>query len=439
MSKSVKEPKSNIQFWQNYENCLIKNSIKAENIRWYVNWCQQFSQFIGTLPMTDCKPEHVSAFLETLHDNPAIKDWQQSQARTALWHLFRDHLKISWATDKSSRQTTVVVKSKLASQKLSPAHQETLKKLRSTLTGRLYAKRTIEAYLDWSTRFLGHYPHRKISDLDAISVKTYLTNLVEEHNVAVNTQKQALNALVFLFQESEERPLGDFSDFSRAKKPIKVPVVLSREEVAVLLDKLMPPFSLMAGLLYGAGLRLMEMSRLRIKDVDFAQNQIVIHDGKGRKDRVALLPEVCVDPLKIKIAETRLLHADDLQRNHGEVWLPSALRNKYPGAGRDWRWQYVFPATRLSVDPESGKIRRHHFDESAVQRAVKQAARQCELSKTVTPHTLRHSFATHLLESGADIRTVQELLGHSDVSTTMIYTHVLNRPGLSVTSPIDNL
>lgn len=440
MSKSVNESISNTQFWQDYENCLIANGIKSGQIRWYVKWCQQFSQFIGTLSMTDCNPEHVSAFLDNLHNNAAIKEWQHSQARTALWHLFRDHLKIAWATNKTNRQTPVAVKSKPSStQKLSDSHQQTLQKLRSTMIGRMYAKRTIEAYLDWATRFLGHYPYRKICDLDAISVKTYLSNLVEEHNVAVNTQKQALNALVFLFQESEERPLGDFSDFSRAKKPIKVPVVLSREEVAVLFNMLKPPFSLMAGLLYGSGMRLMEVVRLRIKDVDFAQNQIIVHDGKGRKDRVALLPEVCIEPLTTKIAETRLVHADDLQRNHGDVWLPSALRKKYPGAGRDWRWQYVFPATRLSVDPESGQVRRHHFDESAVQRAVKQAARQCDLSKTVTPHTLRHSFATHLLEGGADIRTVQELLGHSDVSTTMIYTHVLNRPGLSVTSPVDKL
>ena len=300
-----------------------------------------------------------------------------------------------------------------------------------------YAKRTVRAYLEWAARFLGHYPYRRIADLDAAAVKAYLTYLVEKQNVAVNTQKQALNALVFLFQESEERSLGDFSDFTRAKKPIKVPVVLSREEVSVLLGEMKPPFALICHLLYGAGLRLMEAMRLRIQDVDFAQGQILVRDGKGRKDRITMLPERCREALKEQVAEARRIHAADLKKDYGEVWLPSALERKYRGAAKDWRWQYVFPASRVSVDPENGNIRRHHFDDSAVQRAVREAAKKVGLSKPVTPHTLRHSFATHLLESGYDIRTVQELLGHADVATTMIYTHVLNKGGHGVLSPLD--
>jgi len=267
--------------------------------------------------------------------------------------------------------------------------------MRSTLIGRQYAKRTQAAYLDWAMRFLAFFPQRNVVDLDAAAVRAYLTHLAEQ-NVAVNTQKQALNALVFLFQQSEQRELGDFSDFKRARKPIKVPVVLSRDEATQLLARLNPPNLLICRLLYGAGLRLLEGVRLRIKDVDFANNQLVIRDGKGRKDRVALLPDICRESLQQQIVLARRFHTEDLQRGYGEVWLPAALGKKYSGAASDWRWQYVFPASKISVDPESGKVRRHHFDESSVQNAVRLAARACGLSKTVTPHTLRHSFATHL-------------------------------------------
>jgi len=440
MSQQNEEPIYDAKFWQSYENHLSNHSINSKHYRWYKNWCQQFIKFMGVTPLLECEPKHVSAFLNNLRDNPSIKDWQSEQARSALWCLFHEQLKISWAVKGRSGASQPVINPKRpAPPPLSESHRATLKKLRSTLLGRQYAKRTVESYLDWATRFLAYFPNRQIADLDAQAVKIYLTLLAEEHKVAVNTQKQALNALVFLFQESEGRTLGDFSDFARARKPIKVPTVLTRDETNALLRQLAYPISLMANLLYGSGLRLLEVIRLRIMDVDFAQNQIVVRDGKGRKDRITMLPEICREPLKAQIAEARTIHADDLGRNYGEVWLPNALAKKFPGAARDWRWQYVFPASRVSVDPESGKIRRHHFDESAVQKAVRDAARRIGLSKPVTPHTLRHSFATHLLESGYDIRTVQELLGHSDVSTTMIYTHVLNKPGLAVKSPVDHV
>ncbi|ALC15775.1 integron integrase [Desulfuromonas soudanensis] len=425
-------------FWKTYAHFLASVNVNAKYHHFYISWCLQFIQFMQPHPITECQPQHVTAFLTNLRDNPSLKDWQYSQARSALWHLFHDLLKISWATNKQPvRQTGTPEPHRGAPAKLSESHQTTLKHLRSTLIGRQYAKRTVATYVDWATRFLAFFPHRNIAELDALSVKAYLTYLAETHNVAVNTQKQALNALVFLFQEAFERPLGDFSDFSRARKPIKVPVVLSRGEVSALLGALNPPFLLMSNLLYGSGLRLMEVARLRIKDVDFALGQILVRDGKGRKDRVALLPEACREPLHQQIAEARRIHSGDLDRGYGKVWLPTALAKKYPGAATDWRWQYVFPASRISVDPESGEIRRHHFDESALQRAIREAACNAKLTKRVTPHTLRHSFATHLLEGGYDIRTVQELLGHSDVSTTMIYTHVLNKPGIGVRSPLD--
>lgn len=309
--------------------------------------------------------------------------------------------------------------------------------MRLELRGRQYAKRTVRAYLDWARRFLQCYPQRQLADLDGTTVKCYLSELADKQDVAISTQKQALNALVFLFQEVAGQPLGDFSDFTRAKKPKRLPVVLSRDEVSALLQELSETQELVAGLLYGAGLRLMEGVRLRSKDVDFAHGQILVRDGKGRKDRVTVLPDRYRSRLEEQIAFARKLHQEDLAREHGKVWMPSLLAKKYPAAACDWRWQYVFPANRLSVDPESGNIRRHHIDESSLQKSIKQAAQAVGLSKVVTPHVLRHSFATHLLESGTDIRTVQELLGHSDVATTMIYTHVLNRPGLAVRSPVD--
>jgi integrase len=327
-------------FWQSYENCLVNHSINPSHYRWYKNWCQQFVKFIDPLPLADCQPEHVSAVLSNLRSRPAIKDWQYDQARAAFWILFRDLLQVLWALAAGQQvDLPITCRSRETPAQLSLTHQTTLQKLNSTLVGRQYAKRTVIAYLDWATRFLAFYPHRAIVDLDADSVKAYLTALAEVQHVAVNTQKQALNALVFLFQESEGRPLGDFSDFTRATKPIKVPTVLSRNEVSKLLGQLSPPHSLMANLLYGSGLRLLECLRLRIMDVDFELSQILVRDGKGRKDRITMLPEVCREPLRQQIADARLTHADDLSRDYGEVWLPSALAKKYPGAARDWRWR----------------------------------------------------------------------------------------------------
>jgi len=304
------------------------------------------------------------------------------------------------------------------------------------MRARQYSPATV-SYTDWARRFLLCYPHRKISDLDNHAVKSFLSGLVEERNVGVNTQKQALNALVPLFQEVVGVPLGDLSDFTRARKPIKLPVVLSMQETTLLFSWMSGPAALGAGLLYGSGLRLAECLQLRLKDIDFDQGQIMIIDGKGRKDRISVLPEKLRDDLQRQVESVRQLHQADLAKGYGEVWLPGALSRKYPGAAKDWRWQYLFPASRISVDPDSGTLRRHHMDRSVIRKALSSAARKAGISKRVTAHTLRHSFATHLLESGSDIRTVQELLGHSDVATTMIYTHVLNRPGIAVRSPID--
>jgi len=255
--------------------------------------------------------------------------------------------------------------------------------------------------------------------------------------VAASTQNQALNAIVFFFKEVLKHDPGDFSDFVRAKRPTRVPEVLTRSEVELLLEAMSGVNQLMAGLLYGAGLRLMECIRLRVKDVDFEARRLTIRDGKGRKDRVTMLPERFLHLLKQQLEHAKALYKSDLEKGVAGVYIWPGLDRKYPNAAREWIWQYVFPSNRLSVDPRSHITRRHHVHASSLQKAVKNTAAKAGLTKRVTCHTLRHSIATHLLENGCDIRTVQELMGHSNVSTTMIYTHVLNRPGLSVKSPAD--
>lgn len=275
--------------------------------------------------------------------------------------------------------------------------------------------------------------------MGAKEVESFLTHLATAGNVSSSTQNQALSALLFLYREILGQDLPWMENVIRAKKPKRLPTVLSSKEVAAVLARMEGSYGLMARLLYGTGMRLMECCRLRVKDVDFEQREILIRDGKGAKDRVTVLPDTLVAPLHEYLARRRQLYEDDLAKNMAEVYLPDALAKKYPSAAKEWGWQYVFPSGSYSVDPRSGRERRHHIDEKLLQRAMKKAVMAAGLTKPATPHTLRHSFATHLLQSGYDIRTVQELLGHSDVSTTMIYTHVLNKGGRGVASPLDHL
>lgn len=275
--------------------------------------------------------------------------------------------------------------------------------------------------------------------MGASEVQAFLTYLAVEKNVAAATQQQALSALLFLYREVLHQALPWMDDITRAKKPKRLPVVLTQEEVRVVLSHLEGHMWLMASLLYGAGLRLMECLRLRVKDVDFGYRQLIVRDGKGQQDRATMLPQRAVEPLKQHLEKVKILHQQDLTEGFGEVYLPGALERKYPRASTAWEWQYVFPARQRAVDPRSGKTRRHHVDSKVLQRAVKKAVRQANLTKHASCHTFRHSFATHLLAAGYDIRTVQELLGHKDVSTTMIYTHVLQQGGQGVRSPMDLL
>ncbi len=327
----------------------------------------------------------------------------------------------------------------MSEQKTQPDGVRLLDQVRGKIRLKHYSIRTEQAYVDWIKRFILHFDKRHPRELGAAEVEAFLTHLAVVGRVAAATQNQAKSALLFLYREVLDVELPWLDNVERAKAPKRLPVVLTRAEVQALLTRLAGTHWLMASLLYGAGLRLMECLRLRVKDVDFARKEILVRDGKGFKDRVTMLPAALAEPLRAHLVRVRELHRQDLAEGYGAVYLPYALECKYPGAARDWAWQYAFPSAKLAVDPRSGETRRHHVQDQALQRAIKQAVRDADLTKPATPHTLRHSFATHLLEGGSDIRTVQELLGHADVSTTMIYTHVLNKGGHGVTSPLDRL
>ncbi len=313
-----------------------------------------------------------------------------------------------------------------------------LDQVRERLRLKHYSIRTETAYVGWIKRYILFHGKCHPAHMGKVEVEAFLTSLAVARNVSAATQNQALSALLFLYREVLGIELPWLDEVTRAKKPARLPTVLTRGEVQALLEHVDDAeLQLVVRLLYGSGLRLLEGLRLRVKDVDLARREIVVRDGKGGKDRVTMLADQLVAALRAQIARARAVHEADLARGGGETWLPDALAIKYPNAARAFGWQYVFPAAGLSTDPRSGTVRRHHIDEKRVQRAVRTAAQRAGIVKPVSPHTLRHSFATHLLESGYDIRTVQELLGHSDVNTTMIYTHVLNRGGRGVVSPLD--
>jgi len=314
-----------------------------------------------------------------------------------------------------------------------------LEQVREVIRVRHYSLRTEETYLRWTKRFILFHGKRHTREMGVQEVQQFLSHLAVEGRVAASTQSQALSALLFLYQQVLKQDIGSIDEVVRAKQPHRVPVVLTQDEVRAVLRHLSGTPWIMATLLYGAGLRLMECLRLRVKDIDFPSNHIVVRDGKGHKDRVTMLPQNVKAPLQRHLHDVQKLHEQDLQTGAGHVYLPYALERKYPNASHEWVWQYVFPATQPSRDPRTGIVRRHHVHRLVLQRAVQGAVRQAEIPKAASCHTLRHSFATHLLEAGYDIRTVQELLGHKDVSTTMIYTHVLNRGGRGVKSPADLL
>ena len=300
-----------------------------------------------------------------------------------------------------------------------------------------YSYRTEQTYKEWIKRFILFHNKRHPRDMGAPEIQMFLSHLATQKNVSASTQNQALSAILFLYRNVLLKPIEIPTDLIRAEKSKTLPTVLSHSEALAVIQEMKGVYRLMTKILYGGGLRLTECLRLRVKDLDFANRQVIVRDGKGEDDRLTVLSESLIPELKLHLQSINLLHQKDLKAGYGEVYLPYALSRKYPNAAKEWIWQYIFPALSLSIDPLSKKTMRHHVDPSILQKAIRQAAKAAGIDKPVSPHTFRHSFATHLLQNGYDIRTVQELLGHKDVKTTMIYTHVLQRGGLAVKSPLD--
>jgi integron integrase len=447
-------------FWARFAEKVRESGAKPPFDRWLVVRAEQYVEAHPGRKLAKQSPEEVDAYLAELGRKPGVKGWQVRQAADAIRMLLemagaRWVEEVDWAhwqasaRDLGPSHPTVARDYEAVAPDGAPdampfaairaAHGPILERARATARVRGLAIRTEQTYLHWIMRFIGFYQNRDPQELGDTEVGAFLEHLAVHRQVSASTQNLALNALVFFYRDVLKREGLAFGDFARARRPQRLPTVLTHGEVAALLGQLSGTHQLMASLMYGTGMRLMECVRLRVQDLDFGYKQITVRNGKGGKDRVVPLPEKLAGPLRQHLVRVRELHAGDLAAGLGEVYLPDALARKIPSASKAWPWQYVFPSGRVSADPRSGVLRRHHLHETALQKAVNAAARTAGIEKRVGTHTLRHSFATHLLQAGYDIRTVQELLGHSDVSTTMIYTHVLNRGGEGVQSPLDGL
>ena len=452
------------RFWDKYIEKTKAYSLKDSVARWYVVRVEDYIKAHPEQRLRSHSAATLKAYLKVIGGKEKLQAWQYKQVVDALKILFVEIVKADWAgkfpwdawygaADELPDDHATLARSqplvfydkgggdetRFHSQVLG-LFPEVYERLVAEIRMRQYSIRTEKAYLDWVARFMVFNDKRNPVDLDESHIIRYLEYLAVKRGVSASTQNQALNALVFLYKKALGIELGEFSNFFRAQRPKRLPVVLSRDEVRSLVENIDHElYRLIARLMYGCGMRLMECVRLRILDIDFAYRQIIIRNAKGNKDRVVPLPEKLIDQIKSQIDDVAFLHQQDIDSGYGEVYLPDALARKYPNAPRELKWHYLFPAIRPSTDPRTLKTRRHHIHERNVQKQIRQASIRAHIMKKVSSHTLRHSFATHLLASGYDIRTVQELLGHADVSTTMIYTHVLNKPGVSVESPLDTL
>jgi len=455
-------PDAIARFYDNYLNCLHKASIPEKQRRWYVKRIEAFIKTHSGRKIKSITDKEVSGYLEMPGRQNRLSGWQFAQCIDAIRILYCEFLStpacqgVDWEYWKDSarqlddshpttaRQLSPAELSYIKERKgegplqqVRASHRQLLIRLANEIRVRGYAWRTEQTYEQWICRYILFCKGLSPEQSGATEVKLFLEYLAIRRCVSASTQNQALSALVFLYEKVLDRKLGELETFTRAKRSHNLPVVLSRYEVMSLLEQLQGTHKLIASLLYGTGMRLLEGLRLRVQDIDFAYHRIHVHQAKGKKDRYVPLPGSLVEALREQIEVTRQFHTEDIAAGFGEVILPGALHRKYPNAGHELKWQFLFPSGRLAVDPHGGKIRRHHLHESGLQKAVKRAATACGINKRVGCHTLRHCFATHLLESNYDIRTVQELLGHAHVSTTMIYTHVLGRPGVGVFSPLD--
>jgi integron integrase len=460
----ISVPDAASRFYDNYLNCLIKASIPEKQRRWYVKRIEEFIKAHNGHKIKALSGADIARYLDMIGRQNRLAGWQFHQCIDAIRILYCDLLmtqvgqEVNWQYwfdsakqleidhPTTARQLTPEELSYIKERKgdsalnqVRQAHHDLLVRFTTEIRRRGYAYRTEQSYEQWICRFILFCKNTSPEAVGADKVKAYLDHLVIQRNVSASTQNQCLNALAFLFKQVLGRELGELEAFARSKRPKKLPVVLSRAQVNALLNQLNGVHRLIASLLYGTGMRVLEGLRLRVQDIDFDYGRIHVHQAKGNKDRYVPLPGTLVAQLRDQIEKVETIHSDDIAAGYGEVVLPGALARKYPNAGRELKWQFLFPAGRLCVDPYGGAIRRHHLHQSAIQKAVKRAASTCHINKHVTCHSLRHSFATHLLEANYDIRTVQELLGHANVSTTMIYTHVLNRPGAGVLSPLDQL
>lgn len=449
------------RFWEKFIEKTKGYGVPHNRVRWYVRHAESYIKAHSSRLQSHCG-KTVDEYIQEKGRNRHLKDYQFCQMIDALKILFVDMVNASWATDypweeykQSARslpqthashgrmpmkQENTEIQDNSASAQVQQLFPDVFEALVTEIRLRNYSIRTEQSYVAWITRYILFHKKQHPKQLNESAIAAYLTHLAVNRMVSTSTQRQALNAIVFLYKQIYQRSIDEIGSFSLAKKPARLPVVLSRTEIQNLLKNMdSDVYFVMASLLYGCGMRLMECVRLRVFDVDFDYQQIMIRNTKGNKDRVAPLPETLLSRLKEQVALVKKLHTQDLSEGLGEVYLPYALSRKYPNAATEIGWQYLFPASKVSVDPRSNKVRRHHVHENGLQKRVKQAASKAGIEKRVNCHVLRHSFATHLLESGYDIRTVQELLGHADVSTTMIYTHVLNKPGVSVNSPLDHL